>query len=395
MTAASAESLLWIALGALFVPMISRRMHLPSAVGELIYGMVFGQYLLGIIETDQIIDFMGQLGFAILMFSAGMEIDFAPLRKKGSKLLGVSIQWALLTFAAVLAGHWFLKLDRWSVLAVCSVSIGLASVLLKERKLSGTPIGQVILAAGLIGESASIFMLAIFDFHAEMGLTLEFYESLLKFMGLFVLAYVVMRIFRFVIWWMPKKIAPFLKGEDPLELGVRLAVAMMFIFLAAAVLLGVEAILGAFIAGALFGFIFQEREVIEDKISAMGQGFFVPFFFIVVGSHFNPLGSLYAFSGLLFLKLFALALVVKLIPTIIFLRTGLKFKETLAAGLMLAAPLTLTVAVAEVGVRLEVITHEMQGMLLLVAIAAGVGCPFLARLLLSEEEVEEETGNAA
>jgi len=249
--------------------------------------------------------------------------------------------------------------------------------------------GQVVLAVGLIGESLSILFLTAFDFYSRLGLSFEFFVSAVKFAGIFALAYVLMRAFKFVIWWAPKRVASLIETEDPMELGVRLAVAMLFIFLAAAAFLGVEAILGAFIAGALFGFIFQEREAVADKINAMGQGFVVPFFFIVVGSHFDPMASFKGISGMLFFELLVLAVVVKILPSLIFRAQGLSGREIFASGLLLSAPLTLTVAVSEVGHSLGAINDRVQGVLILVAITAGLVCPLIARLVLPAKEEDE------
>lgn len=363
-------------------------------MGEIVYGIVCGAHVLKLISQDNFIHLLAQLGFAILMFSAGMEIDFAPLKKRGSRLLGVAWQWVAMALALTVGGAWLIGVGPWPALAVCSVSIGLASVFLRERGLLTESLGQVILACGLIGETLSIMALTLLDFHHELGFSLDFLWSVLQFTGIFVLAYFLMRLFRFIIWWYPKKVGAFLDSGDPLELGVRLAVALLFIFLAAAAVLGVESILGAFIAGALFGFIFQEREVVADKINAMGQGFFVPIFFIVVGSHFDPQELFAALSGIGFVKLIVLALAVKILASIILLRLGLNLRDVLAGGLLFSAPLTLTVAVAEVGVRLGAVSREMQGSLILVAVITGLACPFLARLILPQKkEVSASTPN--
>jgi Kef-type K+ transport system membrane component KefB len=389
-----AQSLFLIALGALIIPIVSRRLRMPSAVGELIYGIAFGPYLLNLIAKADFIEFMAHLGFAILMFSAGMEIDFAPLRKRGNRLLAVAAVWVVIVAAVAILGAYYLELGTWPTLAVCSVSIGLASVLLRERKLLGAPLGQAVLAAGLIGETLSILMLTVLEFYHEHQFSLEFLIATIKFIGIFGLAYFLMRAFRFIIWWYPKKVASFLESEDPLELGVRLAVALLFIFFAAAVALGVHAILGTFIAGALFGYIFQEREVIADKINAMGQGFFVPFFFIVVGTHFDPRAFFLGLSGDVFLKLLGLALTAKIIASLMFLRLGLKWSDVLAGGLLFSAPLTLTVVVAEVGHSVGAVDSDMQGTLILIAITTGLACPFLARMILRspDEKIKGNTG---
>ncbi|MFO8057515.1 MAG: cation:proton antiporter, partial [bacterium] len=375
-----------IALGALAIPLLARRLHIPSAVGELVYGILVGPHLLGLVSEDPFIEFMSQVGFAILMFSAGMEIDFRPFRKGRSGLLSTAWLYVLAIVLFAAAGVYLLQLGLWPVLAVCSISVGLASVLLREKGLTPFPIGQAVLAAGLVGETVSILSLTVLDFKFRFGFSVEFYVALTKFGGIFVFAYLVLRLFRFIIWWYPEKVGGLVESGDPLELGVRLAVAVLFIFVAVAVLFEVEAILGAFLAGALFGYIFQEREVVADKINAMGQGFFVPFFFIVVGSRFNPAAASGVFENADFFLLLLLALSSKLVPAFLLLRAKLGVREALSAGLLLAAPLTLTIAVAELGGKLGAISSRVQGLLILVAITTGLVCPFLARLVLPAEE---------
>ncbi len=398
MTTAAAASLFWIAIGAFALPMIARRLRAPSAVGEILYGVALGPSVLKLISQSDFTDLMAQIGFAILMFSAGMEIDFAPLRKRGSKTLGTAVIWTILAAGASVALALYLGIGPWPTLAVCAVSIGLASVLLREKRLLPEPIGQVTLAVGLIGETLSILALTVLDFRAKYPEPAMFAMAIGKFAGIFILAYLLIRVFRFIIWWAPEKVESVLAGADPLELGVRLSVALLFIFVALSAYVEVEPILGAFLAGAMFGFIFQEREVVAEKINAMGQGFFVPFFFIVVGTHFNPFATLKSIRWEELGVLALLALSVKVFPSLAFLRVGLKLREVLAAGLLLAAPLTLTVAVAEVGASLAESAHqaghgdagigvsaEMQGSLLLMAIIMGLVCPFLARLLLPDK----------
>lgn len=388
----AAASLLFISLGAFFMPLIARRLRVPSAVAELLYGMMLGLYFTRI-ASDEFISFMAQLGFVILMFSAGMEIDFAPLRKGRSRLFGAAWVWVMMTLLLAVLGAMALSVGPWPALAVCSVSIGLASVLLRERKLLSSPVGQAILAAGLIGETITILVLVMFNFWTSHGFTIEFYQVIAKFGGIFVLAYFMMRLLRFLIWWRPRRVKGFLESGDPLELGLRMALALLFVFVAAAALLEVEAILGAFIAGALFGFIFQEREVIAEKINALGQGFFVPIFFIVVGSRFDPRAALELVSVQYLVSLLGLALAVKLIPSLVFRQVGLGYREILASGLLLAAPLSLTVAVTEIGVNLGQVSRDEQGALIMVAIIAGLLFPLLARLLLPGPETAQKPNN--
>lgn len=389
----AAGSLFWISVGALFVPLICRRFRMPSAVGELLYGMAMGPHALRLLSAGEFVSLMAQLGFAILMFGAGLEIDFRPLRRNDRTLMISIGLWTAASLTMVIAGVVVLRLDPWLALAVSCVSIGLASVILRERELLTAPVGQVVLALGLVGETISIAALTGFNFFFSLGgFGLHFLLALVRFAAIFFIAYLVMRGFRLLIWLYPKNVGKFLR-DDPLELGVRLAMAMLFIFWAMAVWLGVESILGAFIAGALFSFIFPEREKVSEKINALGQGFFIPFFFIVVGSQFHPPASGGAIPWELLGRLLLLAVAVKLVPFLLFARHGLGLRQVLAGGLLLATPLTLTIAVAEVGLRVYVqtdgragVSPQLQSALILLAVFAGTALPFLARMLLGRHQ---------
>ncbi|MFO8057445.1 MAG: cation:proton antiporter [bacterium] len=213
MTGTAAASLFWIALGALAIPLLARRLHIPSAVGELVYGILVGPHLLGLVSEDPFIEFMAQVGFAILMFSAGMEIDFRPFRKGRSGLLSTAWLYVLAIVLFAAGGIYLLQLGPWPVLAVCSISVGLASVLLREKSLTPLPIGQTVLAAGLLGETVSILFLTILDFNFRFGFSVEFYVALAKFGAIFVFAYLVLHFFVSSSGGIRRRWAVWLKAE--------------------------------------------------------------------------------------------------------------------------------------------------------------------------------------
>jgi Kef-type K+ transport system membrane component KefB len=155
---------------------------------------------------------------------------------------------------------------------------------------------------------------------------------------------------------------------------------VLFAFVLIASTLGVETILGAFIAGALVAFVLREKTVLEAKIAALGHGLFIPIFF-VVGVRFDPrVLSLDALrqAGLLL----GIVAVVKIVPALVFAPRALGLRERLAAGSLLAAPLTLLVALASIGLRLGAITPSEEATFLLLALALSVGFPVLFRALV-------------
>ncbi len=385
-----ATSLVLISAGAFVVPMISRRIGIPSAVGELVYGMIFGPYFIGGIRAGEFTHFMAQLGFAILLFSAGLEINFHQLRRSGAKNLTAIILVLILISGLGLAAWFALSLDNFLLLALGSVSVALPLVFLRERGLEGGRFGQMLLSVTSLGEVGTILILTVMSFYFRYGWGQKFMTGIAKFLVIFVLAYILVRIFRFLIWWFPKSFARLHESDNPIEPGVRFSFALLFIFLALAAYLEIEAILGAFLAGMLFAVVFPEREVILDKLKSIGQGFFIPFFFIVVGSEFDPRVALEGANWSSLLLLLGVALAIKLLPSILMAVAGLRMRHIIALGFLLAAPLTLMVAIAELGLELGKLSKETASIIILLAIITGIFYPLVARIILGKETKENE-----
>ncbi len=173
-----------------------------------------------------------------------------------------------------------------------------------------------------------------------------------------------------------------MREEDPSELGVRFGFVLMLGLTAVAAWVGLEAILGAFLAGMLFAYVFRETGVLETKLTALGQGFFVPIFFINVGVTFewSAIGNL-STLGRSLMVLGAASLLAKLLPTLLLMFLGLRLRSVLAGALLLATPLTLLVAIAALGREMGVLDANMSAAVIFLAIATGVIFPTLSKLI--------------
>ena len=96
-----AVSLLLLALGAFAIPLGAGRIGIPGAVGEIIYGIIIGPHLLGLVYKDKLTTFLGELGFALLMFIVGLEIDFAHIERQKRRSLVVGAVIGGLTWSAI------------------------------------------------------------------------------------------------------------------------------------------------------------------------------------------------------------------------------------------------------------------------------------------------------
>jgi Kef-type K+ transport system membrane component KefB len=152
--------------------------------------------------------------------------------------------------------------------------------------------------------------------------------------------------------------------------------------------LGIEPILGAFLAGAMFAYIFRTTGSLRTRLSGFAYGFFIPVFFINVGVQF-PLDQLsepgtLGKAGLLI----AIAIGIKIIPAVALVTRGLTIREALASGVLLAGQLSVIIALAELGVQLEVIDKSLEaGAILLVGVTAILS-PIVFRILAPPLEAD-------
>lgn len=207
-------------------------------------------------------------------------------------------------------------------------------------------------------------------------------EEILKALFLFVVAYSILAVLRLVVWWFPLHFQRWVDVEDPSEVGVRAGFVLMLSLAALSGWVGLEAILGAFLAGALFSFVFRDKGVLETKLSAVGQGFFVPLFFINVGVSFDAsalddLSSLLKGLGVLA----GASLAATWIPVFLLMLVGFSLRQVASSAFLLAAPLTLLVAVASMGHELGVLDDKMSSEVILLAIVTGIVFPTIFKLL--------------
>ena len=74
------------------IPRLSRRLHVPAAVGLLIGGVIVGPYVLDIFgKVRPVVDFLAELGKLLLMFFAGLEIDLALFRRARNRSIALGI----------------------------------------------------------------------------------------------------------------------------------------------------------------------------------------------------------------------------------------------------------------------------------------------------------------
>jgi Kef-type K+ transport system membrane component KefB len=403
----SFASLLIVIFLAFLVPLVLsriRQVQLPIVVGEIIAGIVIGRSGLGLVQgPDEMLDLLAEFGFVFLMFLSGMEIDFSNIslsrsngRRQGRRIQGPlplgALSFGLTLVMSVALGFGLMRAglvqNAWLMgLILSTTSLGVVMPVLKERGLSRGQYGQTLLITALIADFATMLLITVVVAALSAGLTFDILLIGILFVIFFLMYHFGMMFFN--------RISSVRRAMDELshassQIKVRAAFTMMLIFVVLSEVSGTEIILGAFLAGAIVSLLRQpEDEGLTEKLEAIGFGFFIPIFFIMVGVNFNLAVLLSSQRALLLVPVLLLAAIaVKFIPTLLF-RLRFSWQETLAAGALLSARLSLIIAASAIGLRIGVISEPVNAAIILVAIITVTGAPLIFSRFHVGEEAEE------
>ncbi len=385
-----------VAAAALAAPLalgLFPRIRLPAIVLEIVLGVVIGPNVLGWVSIDTPIQVISLLGLAFLLLLAGLEVDYERFRGHLLRLTAVgyavSFGLALLIGFGLHAGG-LVKSPLLIGIALSATSLGIVVPVLKDAGQVDTPFGQLVVAGASIAEIATIVLLSLFFSGEASGLGVKL--LLFGLFGLFVLAVGVavlgaersMRIS-----------AAFLRLQDTTaEIRIRGSFVLLTLFVVLAERLGLEAILGAFLAGAIIKLVDRDQTMthpeFRQKLEAVGYGVFVPVFFVVTGLSFE-LNALFAnATNLARVPIFLAALlVVRGLPAL-FYKSVTTRTQTVAAALLQATSLSFLVVAGQIGVQLDLLRPAVYAALVAAGLLSVLLFPLMALTLLPGEEQKPE-----
>lgn len=371
--------LLLISLGSYLMPFVSKRLLLPSAVGEMLFGVgIAALWQMQEPRPGGIVPFLSELGFVLLMYLAGMEIEIELLRRRPLRDIAVMILYFGLVMVISL---WLILLAGGSVvlaLMVSMVAIGLLFPVLKETGQLEGESGRNLLLLGTVGEVFSLFSLTLFSLWHRSGFSLASLLHLLQLLGFAAGAWLVWRFYHLLVWWHPQLLKPFYHiGDDAQEGGIRASLLNIFLFVTLALWLELEIIIGAFLGGMIFGALLHRKERIKERLGAMAYGFLVPLFFVHVGMSLPLplLGRGEIWRNALLISLLILGL--RLLCSPLLRLAGFGWRELPLLALGLSFPLTLLVAVASFGHQTGFVDDGGFAAGLLAAMITGLIYPIL------------------
>lgn len=361
-------------------------LRLPAVVLEIVAGIALGPSGLGWVEIDLPLQILSLLGLAFLLFLAGLEIDVARLRGRLLRRAGLGY---LVTIALGVAVGLAFRGAGWVhsplllAIALSATSLGLIVPVLKDARRAEGELGQLTIAGASVADFAAILLLTLFFSQTATGTGMK-----LAFLAGFALlagaaALTLTRAGRSM-----GLDAVLTRLQDTTaEIRVRFAILLLVAFVALAERLGLETILGAFLAGAILNLVDRDTSThphFRLKLEAIGYGFVVPVFFITSGLRFDLEALLDSPSALVRVPLFLMALlVVRAVPAALYAPVVGR-RPALAAGLLQATSLPFLVTASQIGLLLGEITPVTAAALVSAGLLSVVVFPPIALSLLRE-----------
>ncbi len=331
------------AVASVMTLLIAPRLLIPVVVLELLLGILIGPEVLDLAQVDDTTDLFGNLGLGMLFFFAGYEIDFERIRGQPLKL--GTIGWLLSLVLAyglggALAAAGVVLSYLYTGSAMATTAIGTLIPILRDDNDIHSRFGKYLLGAGAVGEFGPILLVTLF---LSSGHPFDEALILVLFIALAVLTGLIAVRGTSIGWPLIER-----SLESSSQLPVRIAVVLVFGLVALASELGLDLLLGGFMAGLITRVALRGREVevFESKVTAVGYGLLIPFFFVTSGMGFDIDSLFESSSAMLKLVMFVgLFLVVRGVPALLLYRKALDARERLALAFYSATELPLVVAI--------------------------------------------------
>ncbi|HDC9092226.1 monovalent cation:proton antiporter family protein [Staphylococcus aureus] len=386
-------SLVIVVLAAFLTPIIVNRLNinfLPVVVAEILMGIVIGNSFLNIVERDSILNILSTLGFIFLMFLSGLEIDFKAFKKDKRARQGQNddessipghLNLALTVFAFIMIISILLAyVFKWlglvddvllMVIIISTISLGVVVPTLKEMNIMRTTIGQFILLVAVLADLVTMILLTVYGaINGQGGSTIWLIGILVVFTAISYILGVQFKRMSFLQKLM----------DGTTQIGIRAVFALIILLVALAEGVGAENILGAFLAGVVVSLLNPDEEMVE-KLDSFGYGFFIPIFFIMVGVDLNIPSLIKEPKLLIIIPILIVAFIIsKLIP-VMFIRRWFDMKTMIASAFLLTSTLSLVIAAAKISERLNAISAETSGILILSAVITCVFVPIIFKKL--------------
>jgi Kef-type K+ transport system membrane component KefB len=371
-----------VPLGLGLVPSL----RIPSVVLEIAAGILIGPQVLGLVEVDLPLQVLALLGLAFLLFLAGLEIDLDRLR--GSRLRSAAAGFVVSLAVALgiglgLYATGLIQAPLLLAIILSATSLGIVIPVLADAGQSTTTLGQLVIAGSSIADFGAIILLSLF-FSGDSSSV----GSTLLLIGGFVALVIATGLALAEVEHSSRLRSALRRLQDSsAQIRVRGAFLLLVGLVVVAQLFGLEAILGAFFAGAVLRLLDRDEMMthtgFHTKLQAVGFGVFIPFFFITSGMQLD-VRALFTGGGaaLALVPVFLIALLLaRGLPAALY-RPMVGGRSSLAAALLQATSLPFIVAATGIGMELGILIPAVGAALVVAGLLSVVLFPLGALTLL-------------
>ncbi len=379
-------------LGELFA-----RIGIPSVLGELSAGILLGVSGLGLIEVNDVLKVLAEIGILLLLFEIGLDTDIQRLKDAGAKAITVALFGAVFPFiVSGLVAYYIFDLTLVVSLFIggtlTATSIGITMRVLKDLQKEHSHVAQIVIGAAVIDDILGVIILVfIYDFATSQELSMTNTLNTTLFILIFLIfAPIVANILSHFM-----KICDQNKKVPGLIPTIIISLIALFAYLSH--LVGAPEILGSFAAGIAlsrrfilpFGMGLRHDECFLEKVKKSIQPIaqmFTPIFFVMVGLSMNLRvidfsSTQFWFMALVFLVIAVLgkymgALLLKNMSGIKKALIGISMVPRGEVGLIFA----------EVGRVNGILDNEIYAVLIFVIIVTTIVPPFLLKWIFKYEK---------
>ena len=365
---------------------IFKKIGQPSVIGEIIAGIVLGPSLLGLyfpefsstlfpVESLGNLKFLSQIGLILFMFVIGMELDLKVLKNKANDAVVISHASIVIPFALGIGlsyfvynqfapeGVKFLSFSLFMGIALSITAFPVLARIVQERGIHKTKLGAIVITCAAADDITAWCILAVVIAIVKAG---TFVSSLYIIMlaVLYVLAMI------FIVKPFLKRIGDLYGSKDTI---IKPVVAIFFLVLIlssyATEVIGIHALFGAFMAGAIMPDVPKFRTIFIEKVEDVALILLLPLFFVFTGlkTEIGLLNDPYLWKVTGFIIL--VAVVGKFLGSALAAKfVGQSWRDSLTIGALMNTRGLMELIVLNIGLELNVLTPEVFTMMVIMAL---------------------------
>ncbi|MCV9932149.1 cation:proton antiporter [Flavobacterium sp. LS1R47] len=371
---------------ARFFGWVFKRIGQPSVIGEIIAGIVLGPSLLGLyfpefsmalfpVESLGNLKFLSQIGLILFMFVIGMELDLKALKNKANEAVVISHASIVIPFALGIGlsyfvynrfapeGVKFLSFSLFMGIAMSITAFPVLARIVQERGIHKTKLGTIVITCAAADDITAWCLLAVVIAIVKAG-------SFVSSIYIIFLAVIYVLAMLYIVKPFLKRIGDLYGAKSSIDKPVVAIFVLTLIASSYATeVIGIHALFGAFMTGAIMPDVPKFRTMFIEKVEDVSVILLLPLFFVFTGLK-TEIGLindpyLWTITGMIILvavvgKFFGSAFAAKFV--------GQSWKDSLTIGALMNTRGLMELVVLNIGLELKVLTPEVFTMMVIMAL---------------------------